>query len=287
MFDFVFTYWEIAVFLMFPMAFISFFVCHIFFSSRQYVFLIACLFLNFNIYCDHEKTPSEVPFHVGEKLEYKIFWTGIPVGTCVVEVKGVSEINGKKCWHFVLNAKTNAFADVFYKVREHSESFTAFDLSRSYLYEAEQLEKGKIKKVRLIFDWDRKQLKYIKNGKDRGWKDILENSFDVLGMFYALRSQKLKDKKEISFRVSDQKTSVETKMKITNGKKIKFKAKKYKTYLCIPDMKSVRGVFKKSDDAELKMWVSQNDIKIPLKISSKVVVGRFTATLVAFKKKKK
>ena len=47
-----------------------------------------------------------------------------------------------------------------------------------------------------------------------------------------------------------------------------------------PDMKDISGVFKKSPKGILRVWYSSDKRKIPLKISSKVVVGSFTAKLV-------
>jgi hypothetical protein len=40
-------------------------------------------------------------------------------------------------------------------------------------------------------------------------------------------------------------------------------------------------VFKKSRNASLRIWVSADEKHIPVRISSKVVVGSFTAELIA------
>jgi len=44
-------------------------------------------------------------------------------------------------------------------------------------------------------------------------------------------------------------------------------------------MENLGGVFNKSPDGLLKVWYSNDDRRIPVKVSSKVVVGSFTATL--------
>ena len=48
----------------------------------------------------------------------------------------------------------------------------------------------------------------------------------------------------------------------------------------VPAMENLGGVFNKSPDGLLKVWYSNDDRRIPVKVSSKVVVGSFTATLV-------
>jgi hypothetical protein len=41
----------------------------------------------------------------------------------------------------------------------------------------------------------------------------------------------------------------------------------------------LRGVFKKSPDGILRVWYSLDELRLPVKISSKVVVGSFKAEL--------
>ena len=47
-----------------------------------------------------------------------------------------------------------------------------------------------------------------------------------------------------------------------------------------PDMKDLSGVFKKSPKGILRVWYSADERRIPLRISSKVIVGSFTAKLI-------
>ena len=44
-------------------------------------------------------------------------------------------------------------------------------------------------------------------------------------------------------------------------------------------MNNLGGVFNKSPKGLLKVWYSHDDRRVPVKVSSKVVVGSFTATL--------
>ena len=48
----------------------------------------------------------------------------------------------------------------------------------------------------------------------------------------------------------------------------------------IPDMKHLSGVFTKSPKGILRVWYSDDERRIPVRISSKVVVGSFTAKLI-------
>lgn len=56
----------------------------------------------------------------------------------------------------------------------------------------------------------------------------------------------------------------------------------FDTYLIEPNLKDVGGVFKKSRDAKIKLWITADHRKIPVRLKSKVIVGSFTGDLVSF-----
>lgn len=55
----------------------------------------------------------------------------------------------------------------------------------------------------------------------------------------------------------------------------------YDTYLIEPELKHVGGVFEKSKNAKIQLWVTADKRRIPVKIKSKVVVGSFVGELVS------
>ena len=60
-----------------------------------------------------------------------------------------------------------------------------------------------------------------------------------------------------------------------------MKGTDYNAFLIEPDLKDVGGVFEKSKDAKIKIWVTADHRRIPVRFESKVVVGSFVAELVA------
>ena len=50
----------------------------------------------------------------------------------------------------------------------------------------------------------------------------------------------------------------------------------YDTYLIEPELKHVGGVFEKSKDAKIQLWVTADEHRIPVKIASKVAIGHFS-----------
>ncbi len=69
--------------------------------------------------------------------------------------------------------------------------------------------------------------------------------------------------------------------------KVRVPAGTFQAIGTIPEMKNLSGVFKKSPKGILRVWYSNDSRRIPVKISSKVVVGSFTARLTEAKGLKK
>jgi len=55
----------------------------------------------------------------------------------------------------------------------------------------------------------------------------------------------------------------------------------YDTYLFEPDIEHVGGVFEKSKDAKIELWITADKRRIPVRLRSKVIVGSFVGELVS------
>ena len=108
----------------------------------------------------------------------------------------------------------------------------------------------------------------------------MPGSFDPLSVFYFFRLHDLKEGLEIQTPVSDGKICVKSKAKVIRREKIKVGDVIYDTYLVEPDLKDIGGVFRKSKDAKLKIWVTADKRAIPVRLRSKVIAGNFVAELI-------
>jgi hypothetical protein len=81
--------------------------------------------------------------------------------------------------------------------------------------------------------------------------------------------------------VTDGKKCIIGKATVIKRETIKVEGKTYDTYLIEPELKHIRGVFKKSKNATIQVWVTTDKRHIPVKIRSKVVVGTFVGELVS------
>jgi hypothetical protein len=247
---------------------------------RFFFFLIfTCLFVT--VASAGDKTE---PFHPGEKLVFELKWTIVSAGEATLQVLPIKKVNGNELYHFALTAKTNKFFDNIYKVRDRIDAYTDLQMTHSLYYLKKQRE-GKTKKnVHVKFYWDKNEAVYndILKGKKRKPVSLLPGAFDPLSIFYFARSLPMNTNMVLERPVTDGKKCVVGKTTIVKRETITVKAGTFDTFLIEPELKHVGGVFKKSENAKIELWITADEKKIPVKLKSEVVVGSFSAELVSY-----
>jgi hypothetical protein len=221
-----------------------------------------------------------VPFHPGEKLVFEVKWKFIPAGEAILEVLPLENINGVDHYHFSMTARTYHYIDPLYKVRDRVDAYTNIKMTHSTLYK-QQMRGMRKKDIVVTFDLKRQKAQYAKNGKKKKPIRIKPGSFDPLSVFYAFRFFNLKEHTVLKLTVTDGKKCVLGKAKVIRRETITIESGTYDTYLVEPDLEHIGGVFKKSKHAKLKIWVTADPRCIPVKISSKVIVGSFVGELIS------
>jgi hypothetical protein len=254
-------------------------------THRYFFYIFASLILfgvfTGNLPAAEPEAKIDLPFLPGEKLTFRLKWGFIPAGEAVLEVLPVKILNGIRSYHFVLTAKTTAFVDIFYKVRNRIESYTDRGMTHSIHFRQKKHEGKTRRDIIVEFDWDKNQAHYSNFGKKREPVSILPGSFDPLSVFYYARLLELKENAEIKCPVTDGKKSIVGIAKVIKREKVTISDKTYDTFLMEPELEHVGGVFEKSKDARIRVWVTADRRKIPVKIKSKVAVGSFVGELVA------
>ena len=115
------------------------------------------------------------------------------------------------------------------------------------------------------------------------WRSIplMQGTFDPLSVFYYTRQLEVGPGAPIERPVSDGRKCVMATAMILKREKIHINGKDYDTYLVEPDLKHVGGVFERSKNAKIQLWVTADERRVPVKIRSKVAVGHFTGELIS------
>ena len=225
-------------------------------------------------------TEDTFPFSPGEKLTFKLSWGIIPAGDVVLEVLPIETKNGIDSYHFSMTVKSTPFIDIFYKVRERIDSYIDLDMTHSLLYTKKQHEGRHKRDVIVAFDWKKSEASYSNYGKKREPISILPGSFDPLSVLYYYRLFNLQANSIIEIPVTDGKKCVTGIGRVIKREILKLSTGTYDTFLIEPDLKHIGGVFKKSKDAKIKLWVTADSRRMPIKIMSKVKIGSFTGELI-------
>jgi hypothetical protein len=223
---------------------------------------------------------KRIPFSPGEKLHFEVRWAFIPAAEGVLEILPMETIDGVKCYHFSMTSRTYELVDLFYKVRDRVDAFADAGMTRSILYTKAQDGKRK-RRISVDFDWEKLQSRYSNFDQRAEPISILPGSFDPLSVFYAFRLFQLKEGEELKAPVADGRKCVLGRAKVIKREKIKVKETVYDTFLVEPDTDQFGGVFEKSKNAKLQIWVTADGASIPVRVKSEVVVGSFVAELVS------
>ena len=226
---------------------------------------------------------SEPPFDVGEKLTYQLKWGAIPAGEVNLEVLPNEIIDGKVGRHFRMTAKTNSFVDVFYRVRDKVDGYTDLPITRSLHYQKKQREGSRKRDIVVKFDWQGNTAQYYNFNKERPVISIDEGAFDPFSVLYYCRLFDFRENRDLVRSVTDGKKIIKGVARFKGRESIEINGTHYDTFLIEPDLEHISGVFKKSKNAKIQIWFTDDDRRIPVRVKSKVVVGSFVAELIDMK----
>jgi hypothetical protein len=249
----------------------------------QIIFLLTAVLITCGNTIQASASQSDRPFKAGEKITFEIKWSYILAGKATLELQPLSKAGGNDSCHILFKVRTSDFVDIFYKVRDSIESYVDLHMDHSLMYvQAHHAKSGKDSRV--DFDWKNKQAQYSRTGS--GIKaapiDIPEGTFDPLSVFYAFRLYNLNVKDKIIIPVTDGKKVVAGKATVIKREVIQVGGVDYDAFLVEPEFGEVRGVFEMSSNAKLQVWVTADSRHIPLRVTSKVAVGSFTAEMTSY-----
>jgi hypothetical protein len=240
--------------------------------------LIPVMLLHFSLISVTDKAPDKkIPFQQGEKLMYQGKWGMIPAGEITLEVLPKQTINGVEAYHFVMTTKTNEAVDLIYKIRERQDSYVDTGLTHSVYYK-KKTESEHPRDENIAFDWSKQEATYTNFGQTKPPIHILPGSFDPLALFYVLRTHDLKENSVINIPLTDGNLNIEVRAIVGKREVIEIKGRMYDTIEITPNMETLNEfdkVVKKGEHPQLKVWLTADEKRIPIKIRSKIGIISF------------
>ncbi len=228
---------------------------------------------------------ENMAFKVGEKLTFKIRYGFIRAGTATMSVLREMEYGDRPVYQIQTTARSAASFSWIYKVEDVVYSYLDKVGLFSWRFE-KRLREGsykydlnaryspkdslvKVENIRYTDDMEiKKQAKF----------DLKSPPFvrDVLGGFYFVRCMDLAVGKSVYMANHDNKKIYNLEVKVYKKEILEVEAGTFKCLFIEPLMQG-EGIFKQK--GRLKVWLTDDQYKIPIQMTSEVIVGHITTEL--------
>jgi hypothetical protein len=221
---------------------------------------------------------DSLPFKPGEKLLYVVYWEDIAVGELTFETKSMATANSIPAYHFTMHSAISPFLAAILMISDCVESYADIGMTHALLYK-EHNNNSSEQDATITFDWKKNEAQYSCNGKKYQPSALLPGAFDSLSVLYALRLLNLKDMREFSKPVSNGFACVAVRARVLGKQKVRVESGEYDAYVVEPLLAEFSKLFNTLSIAALKLWISADARRVPVKIICDLQLGSLKAEL--------
>jgi hypothetical protein len=220
-----------------------------------------------------------IPFSVGEKLTYQIFWGPFVVGRATLEVAGIEPVDGHDCYHLVARAKTSGLAELLFPVDSTAESWLDCNGLFARQYHEDRTEGKHHKNNHTHFDYASKEtvMKSLINGREHH-TPLDQHVQDVVSSLYYVRTQKLLLDSEQSFMINAANTNYNMTVRPDLRKSMWVRPVGDIQALRVEPNPTLNIV--SANNGRMWFWISDDARHLPLLVSTELKLGN--AKLVLF-----
>ena len=218
--------------------------------------------------------PRVVPFGEGELLTYAIQYGLIYAGDATLEVRNIAMLDSAKAYHVISTARTSSAFDHVFKVRDRHDSFMDYENLFSLSFE-KHLREGKFKRdEKVVFD----QKNHVAIYADKK-VPIAPNTQDFLSAVYYARTLPLEVGQAIAMANHTGGKNYPIYIKVLRRERVKVPAGEFDCLVVEPILQT-SSLFEHK--GKLTIWVTDDTVKMPVLLRSKVVIGAFEAVLKSY-----
>jgi hypothetical protein len=216
---------------------------------------------------------------VGEQLVFTVDYGFYTAGTATMSVLKKEQTNGDLCYHIQTTARSNDFISKFYKVQDSVNSF--IDVNGIFSRRLEQnLSEGDYKSNRYIDFYHDRQIA-LSTVKKHALTEIPLYTQDVLSSLYLIRTLELTVGKDIYIDTYADGKVYPLRVTVHSIETIEVPAGKFTCYVVEPFLQS-DGIFRQK--GRLKVWLTKDEYKMPVKMTSKIVIGNIGTNLESYRR---
>ena len=223
------------------------------------------------------RTLENTAFNVGEKLTFDVKYGFVTAGVAEMAVPKIKRISGRNAYHITFKVNSVPSFYVFYKVRDRYETYLDTQGLFPWRFEPHIREGGYSRDFSAFFDQRRGKAK-----TSEGSYEIPEYVNDIVSAFYIARTfdfseMKIGDRFNLQNFYKDKVYPLDI---VYRGKEtIDVEAGTFDCIIVEPLVEE-GGLFK--SEGNIVIWLSDDGLKIPVKVKTKVLIGSIDAELIAY-----
>jgi len=221
---------------------------------------------------DRPPLPDVLPFGEGEWLHFSIDYGIINAGGATMSVERLRLVSGVECIDIRTEAKSNGFFSKIYKVWDRAQTFLERETLLPRRFE-KHLREGSYRKDLLVkFDRQENLARY------EGEEGIVVHPWaqDELSAFYYVRTLDLEPGRDVFIDNHANRKNYPLKVIVHRRETVKVEAGTFDCLVIEPVIRE-GGIF--TAKGTLTIWVTDDERRMPVKMTTKVVVGSITASL--------
>lgn len=238
------------------------------------IIIMICFTSSINAQKSEFRKIENKAFTVGEKLTFDVKYGFVTAGVAEFSIPKISKLAGRETYNVVFRVNSVSAFDAFYKVRDRYETFIDVEGIFPWRFEQHIREGGYSRDFSAFFDQRKNKAK-----TSEGSYDIPQNVTDIVSAFYLARTydyskMKAGDKIQLQNFYKDKVYPLDV---VYHGKeRITVSAGKFDCIILEPIAKE-GGLFK--NEGTLILWLTDDEIKMPVKVKTKVIIGSIDAEL--------
>jgi hypothetical protein len=177
-------------------------------------------------------------------------------------------------------ARTWGWIDPIYPVRDLVESTVlAAELRPLRFFKRTKEGHGRPEVTEVEFDHEEGVARYSKDGEPREPLVLPATFQDPLSCLYAYRVLAAGAGVDLAFEVTDGKRIISGAFREVGRERVTTPAGEFDTIVVAPAIEGLGGVFRKSKKAQVRIWLTDDVWRRPIRFYSEVAVGSFTMEL--------
>ena len=215
-------------------------------------------------------------------FDYDIHWSFLKIGSAQLSFHQLDPKNTfEEAYEIRFSVKSNELISAIYPVKTHivSTLIKIDDEIKPSSYKKNSNEGGKQRDSLVRFDYQLNQIIEEKNQVQLSPIDIEPNLQDPLSLILAICQNDFQSNPTFLQNVTDGGQIVPIESSYVEMQAVNTEIGEFQSQVIDIDPKGLRGVFKKSPDANVILYLNDQSPAIPVKLKSKVRVGSFYAIL--------